>query len=367
MKVLLCSPLGGVAGGISRWTERMLRFYNSLSDKTVLLDHFNTARKHYVDFDGAILKRCYWGAYDSIEQFRQFRKQLKKDEYDIVHITSSGSLGMLSLLRNLQIAKKSGSKTVVHFRFGRIPDLFKKKNWEYKLLLKVIKSADAVIVLDKKTLDAICSTGHKRVFLCPNPISNENIEIIDSLSIERKPGKIVFAGHVIPSKGVMELLYACTSLDKIDVDIVGWCPQQMCETITAYLDRHHLGNKVHMLGQLTSVETLKKMKEAEIFVLPSYTEGFPNVISEAMACACPIIATNVGAIPEMLEFGGERQCGEVIKPKNGEALSTAIKSLQSDEKRRLRYSQLAKEKALREYTMISVWQQLCGIWGKTIS
>jgi len=48
------------------------------------------------------------------------------------------------------------------------------------------------------------------------------------------------------------------------------------------------------------------------FILPSYTEGFPNVILEAMALGKPIIATSVGAIPEILS----EECGVVMKPRD---------------------------------------------------
>lgn len=62
------------------------------------------------------------------------------------------------------------------------------------------------------------------------------------------------------------------------------------------------------------------MLKCTVFVLPTYTEGFPNVVLESMACGCPIVATSVGAIPEMLDGGA----GIVIEPRNVEQLRDAV-------------------------------------------
>ena len=65
------------------------------------------------------------------------------------------------------------------------------------------------------------------------------------------------------------------------------------------------------------------LSASDVFVLPSYTEGFPNVIIEAMAMGKPIIATSVGAIPEMLDEG----CGVVVPPKDADSLQKALQKV----------------------------------------
>jgi glycosyltransferase involved in cell wall biosynthesis len=67
------------------------------------------------------------------------------------------------------------------------------------------------------------------------------------------------------------------------------------------------------------------MQAADLFVLPTYTEGFPNVILEAMAAGKAIISTRVGAIPEMLAVDENESCGLVIAPRDAGALVAALR------------------------------------------
>jgi glycosyltransferase involved in cell wall biosynthesis len=66
--------------------------------------------------------------------------------------------------------------------------------------------------------------------------------------------------------------------------------------------------------------TMVAEEDGAIFVLPTYTEGFPNVILECMASGCPIITTPVGAIPDMLQFGSTQACGACVDVKDVQGL-----------------------------------------------
>ena len=98
-----------------------------------------------------------------------------------------------------------------------------------------------------------------------------------------------------------------------------------------------------------------------IFVLPSYTEGFPNVILESMACGCAIIATTVGAIPELIGEEDGRQNGVLIPPRNADALKKALNQLLNDGKLKdtCRYNVRCK---VKKYNMESIWLNLVDVW-----
>lgn len=362
MRVLLCSPLGGVAGGISRWTEKILSYYSNHKDSTIELDHFNTARNHYVDYDKGFLKRFVWGLIDYRNEYYSYKKHIKKKDYDVVHFTSSGSFGLLPLYYKILLNRKNNLRTIVHFRFGRIPELFNQRNWEYRLLLKVITAADSIIVLDKESLRLLSALGRAKVFLCPNPISDEIISLIDRNKIERIRGKVVFAGHVIPSKGVIELINVSKRIENIELELVGWCPNDMQERIRDVINNDNLSKKIILKGQLSLEDTIREMLSCEIFCLPSYTEGFPNVILEAMACGCPILTTDVGAIPEMLENEGGKQFGFLVKPKDEEGLYKGLISMLEDPTFFKECGENAKARVNERYRMASIWQCLTSIW-----
>jgi len=95
-------------------------------------------------------------------------------------------------------------------------------------------------------------------------------------------------------------------------------------------------------------------QKADLFILPSYTEGFPHVIWEAAANCCPVIATKVGGIPSLFKH---REHGILIPPKNPQALADSIIKLVNDEKLRIELVTNSYKLAL-EYTAESCAKKL---------
>jgi glycosyltransferase involved in cell wall biosynthesis len=75
------------------------------------------------------------------------------------------------------------------------------------------------------------------------------------------------------------------------------------EQIRSQIDEYGLGDKVKLLGYIEGQAKIDAFGSSHIFVLPSHTEVFPVTIVEAMAAAMPVIATPVGAVPEIIEVG----------------------------------------------------------------
>ena len=65
------------------------------------------------------------------------------------------------------------------------------------------------------------------------------------------------------------------------------------------------------------------MAAADLVTLPSYMEGCPNVVLEALACGRPVVATNVGGIPEIMSD----ECGQLVPPRDPSALAQALASV----------------------------------------
>jgi len=360
MRVLLAAPKSGRRGGIARWTGHLLEYYNSIHPSEVLLSLYDTAEKVPSARSG-FFYRWYRALTGYTQVLIGIRKELKKQRYDILHFTSSASLGLFRDLAIIRIAHKSNAKAIVHFRFGRIPQLAELKNWEWSLLSKVVERADKTIVIDKASFDTLTKAGFERVCLLPNPLTPKVQQIVDDAQgIKRDDKVILFVGHCYREKGVYELMEACKGLPSIQIKYVG----SIEDGIKKELINIAKGNGIdaNFVGEEPYESIIKDMLGCGIFALPSYTEGFPNVILESMACGCAIIATSVGAIPEMLEDDETGKYGLVVEPKSVEELREAIKKFLDDNILKDECQKNAKRRVYERYSMSSVWVQMVKLW-----
>ncbi len=360
MKVLFCSPLGNV-GGISRWTQHILNYYRTNNSDIELVQYYGTKNSGSHTGD-SFLARVYRGACKYIPLYRSVKKRICQERFDILHLCSSASISLLKDIFILRCAKKRGLKTILHFHFGRIPDLFVQKNWEYKLLIRAISYADKVIVIDHKSYDTLIQAGYKNIEFLPNPLSPAIDDIIrDNKDVKKDLHKIVFAGHVIPTKGVFELVEACKQIPDIKVRMLGFVSDEM-RTKLRQTAGENSESWLDIAGEQTYEATVKEMLSAGMFVLPTYTEGFPNVILESMACACPIVTTDVGAIPEMLDIANGFEYGICVKPMDVEALKKAIEKMLNQPEYALLCGLNAQRRVKEQYSMPIVGSKLTTIW-----
>lgn len=372
MKVLLCTPFNinprVVQGGIAIWAQNIFGYYESLSENSDLnlqilpLDRKERDIKYSSE---GLINRIWHGIVDYHAPIKRTNKRLKNEHFDVLHLCTSASISLSKDILLLCIAKFRNVRTVIHFHFGRIPELSIKQNWEWKLLKCVIRLADATITMDMKSFEILKTYGFKKIYYVPNPLSPKIMDQINkessSTPIEKR--KICFVGHVIPTKGCYELVEACKDIRNIKLNVVGKVAPKVYEKM-----RQIAGQNEWLVfkGEIDHRDVIREMLSSEVFVLPTYTEGFPNVIIEAMACGCAIVATPVGAIPEMLEDEGNQHYGLLVEPKNVKQLHDAIlKMLESDSlKNECRDN--VKGRVSERYNMSIVWKSIVDIWNNVL-
>ena len=366
MKVLLCSPYEPVikenAGGIAVWAKNVMEHHAKVGGADVRVLPYN--RSIYVHDGLNRLVRMYKGAKDYLGLMWQTRCCIKKEKYDVLHLCSSALMSILRDYIVMRMARRNGVAGVLHFHCGRIPGLAKANNWRWKVLKKAVAQASAVIVLDEMSYKVLKDNGFDNVYKVPNPLSADMMRDIEAGrgKCSRVPRRLLFVGHVLPSKGVNELVEACASIPDVELRIVGRAEKAVSDELMRAASVKD-GEWMHLLGEKAHEEVLREMQECDMFLFPSYTEGFPNVIIEAMACGTPIVTTGVGAIPEMLDTGDGRNAGVIVPVRDAVALREAVIGLMDDDGRKKEFSRLSVQRVNDAYAVGIVWEQLLSIWG----
>lgn len=359
-RVLLVSPLvSTVAGGIAKWTANIIDYYKTVHSKTIeLIPCYNDKMQNPLANEsqfGRVIK----GIHNYYPLIKGVQGELNRGDVDVVHICSSASFGLFKDLAIIKLAKKRNIRSVIHFHFGRIPAIFERQNWERWVIEQVLHHVDKIVVMDMASYTILKKRGFNHVDYIPNPLSLDTQTFIErNKSIKRVPNKVVFVGQMLESKGIFELARAAQQISKIKVYFIGPIPNKdIADKLKTLID----ADKREICGALPFEQVIQEMLSASVFVLPTYTEGFPNVIIESMACGCPIVTTPVGAIPEMLDIKGEK-CGVCVPVKDIEELKYAITMMLSNFGEAQVFGKRAKGRVNQQYSMQKVWSMLEDVW-----
>lgn len=366
MKVLFCSPYiqspEYAQGGLVVWGSNIVSYHKAIGGDGIDLSPISFDRRTYAEKHVGKFDRIISGIKELKGAVIQTLRELRKGDVDVVHVCTSIHLSLLKDYIILKEARKLNVKSCIHFHCGRIPEVLKNGGWEKKLLYKVLDLATTAITMDMASFYALESAGYHNVANLPNPLSLDIInQVKDAHEIRRHSRRMVFVGHVVASKGIYELVESCLSIKNPELRIIGKVLPEDKEKISAIANRKEDGKWLTWVGEIPHKEVIKELLAAEIFVLPTYTEGFPNVILEAMACGNAIVTCAVGAIPEMLNIFHD-PCGIAVQPKNVKYYRDALLSLIDSPEYIKRLSAKAVKRVHDNYTMPMVWKQLIDIW-----
>lgn len=362
-KIMVCmaAPVPPPYGGIANWYDLITKY----ADREKLPVEFitlNIAPKKRSTEGRTIFDRIFVSGVDMLKKKRELRGIVKNSRPDVIHMTTSGQLAIIRDILLLRYAKKKKIPTVYHIRFGRISEIAEKNTFEWKLMKKAVGYAGTTIAIDKrteKTLSEKC--GSSNIVYIPNPFDGGSVNAPIRAWEDRKK-QLVFVGWLVKTKGVEELLGAWDELSREfgnhRLVVIG--PGK--DEYTAELKEKFRCENVEFTGELGHEEALNRVAESSMLVLPSYTEGFPNVVLEAMALKVPTVATNVGAIPEMLADDS----GIIIEPRSEEQLADAVRSMLSDESKAAAYSENAYRRLKNEYSVEIIMREYIDLWNSLI-
>ena len=152
----------------------------------------------------------------------------------------------------------------------------------------------------------------------------DRLEARRKLGIDQSAEVVVYIGRMDARKGLRELVEAAASLHpkrpNLHVYLIGEGPDR--PLIESAIQASNAASYIHALPGCAFDDVAVWMAASDLVTLPSYMEGCPNVVLEALACGRPVVATNVGGIPEIMS----EECGRLVPPRYPAALAQALAS-----------------------------------------
>jgi glycosyltransferase involved in cell wall biosynthesis len=262
----------------------------------------------------------------------RLRRLIKREEYDVLLYFFGFPTGLLSLYSG-RVAKLP---YIVSLRGSDVP-LYDRDSHRLRFLHDLLKPLSRSIWANAAQVTAV-SEGLREMANRSFPdidveVIHNGIDLPESVGHIRQPDKrgrpvrLNCVARLIPRKGIHDLIDAVSDLQdqNVEVHIIGTGPAE--KELHELAKRRGVGQLVQFHGYQTPLRVQELNAKADIFVLPTWSEAFPNVILEAMSVGLPVIATRVGGIPEAVLDG---VTGILVEPRDCESLARAIRRLSVD-------------------------------------
>lgn len=283
--------------------------------------------------------------------------------YDAVHIHFASGASNLRKMTLARLALAAGTPVILHAHGGGYPDYWRRMPAFVRTqTIATLIAAERLIVLGERWRKFFESIGvpAEKIVVLPNPVA---LPALLPTRLRRSRVQFVYLGLIAPTKGAFDLVDATAQLSPFH-------RQRARVVLAGNGDTARLRERVRALGLeecvqvhdwVGDLERDRLLASSDCFVLPSYAEGLPMSLLEAMAWGLPAICTSVGSIPEYVR---NEHNGYLVSAGSLEELSQAMQRMIDDDDRRIRFGIHARESveplSLQIYaqTLLSVYSDV---------
>lgn len=285
----------------------------------------------------------------------QFIKGLWKDRPNIVHIHSSFGPSFWRKLPFIYMADWADIPVINHIHGAEFEEFYSNaSNLKKKLIKKVYLKCKILIALSKEWQS-------KLELIVPK----EKIAVIENYciipkTIAPKKKQILFLGEIGERKGCFDIPAIYAEIIRAEKEIpllIGGDGE--IKKMQELFGKEEAEDNVSFLGWVRSEEKDRLLRESSIFLFPSYNEGMPMALLEAMAYGLAIVTTNVGGIPRLIEDAVD---GFICEPGDVHGMSKKIIELLEDDEVRTRFGAAARKKAETHYSLEMHIEKLCDLY-----
>lgn len=371
MKVLLTTyNYPPQVGGIEQHVSELATHLNAKHDVRVLW--FNDSEDIDSNYPLDVVKAPVTvenSPFDSMfvtaaKQALEIRNQIDKFNPDIIHAHSFGlcySLGLVKLEQNVPIVVTNHSSRFLRRFYSDSKVNTLKQKFEGMIPDAVITPSAEL----RQTTQEITSAPVEEI---PNGVDvnkfvpNEKEELeIEGYKTE---GKFIVLStrRFVPKNGMKYLVRSVKHAnDDVLFLMLGDGPEQ--SHLKSWLQEQDLQNQAAILGEVPNEDIAKYYKLSDISVLPSLKEAISISGLESMACGTPVIGTNVGGIPELIDHGTN---GLLVEPKDPEAIGNAVNHLSNSPDLLTNMGEKAREKIVADYSWKAITQKTENLYERVL-
>lgn len=295
-------------GGISAVVQYWSKYYEGLQYYPTYIEG-STVSKFFI----------FCKSYVKLVIKLMFDKKIK-----IVHIHTAAGTDFFRSSKIINIAKRFNKKVVLHSHASQFQVFYaeaddNKRKW----IVNTLRKADVLIALSESWKNWFTQIGVNpdKITILHNITAYPQVK--DSNRNASIPVRFLFMGEIGQRKGVFDIIRALSNHKselegKIELRIGG--NKNEDQLLTAIKDGG-LEKMVRFEGFATGTKKIELLNWADVYILPSFNEGLPISILEAMSYSMPIISTPVGGIPEVVN----KKNGIIVTPGNDEEIFQAMK------------------------------------------
>lgn len=350
IKVLMVGNHPSVKGGISSVISQLLE--HDWSENNIKMKFIPT----YIEANTLLKIVYYFIAYFKI------RNIIRKDKPDVVHIHMSYKGSFFRKYQIHKLCKKYGVADIVHLHGSEFEKWFNSCH-QKKMVKSLLSECNKVIVLGRKWNDIILNIEPKtRIFVIENTVSIP----YDTVHFDAQ-FKVLFMGVLIKRKGVFDLIEAIKCLKEsarvsnIKFIIAGTGIEE--EALRKKSNQYGLESYIDFVGWISGQEKTDLYKKCQIAVLPSYNEGLPISILEAISYGMPVIATDVGDISSAVLNGVN---GYLIQPGDEKELADKIYKISSSKKLYDKLSKASRQLADFKFSDREYYLKMASLYRKLV-
>ena len=292
INILMLGSDLSVKGGMTTVVESFLnnKFNNKINIKFVPTHIEKNIFKQLIFFINALIKIVYSLIFDEISIIH-------------MHLSEKGSFYRKYII--FILGKIFNKKIIIHMHGAEFKEFYENSSKNIKQnIIKLLKGADYVLVLGDNWNDYVKGLDNS----IKTRIFRNSVKVRNDIVTRKKNNiNILFLAVLIERKGIFDLIEASRIIINnkkllnynIKFTIAGTgSSEYKCKN---KVSEYKLDSFFDFKGWITGKEKYNLLKESQIFVLPSYNEGLPVAILEAMSYGLPIISTNVGSIEDAVK------------------------------------------------------------------